>query len=353
MSRSGRNARRLYEASFGARWRWVVKRVERRPLLTCSNWCSIIVPVVVSTVPSSTSGNVVSARRRRATIEQLRAELATKQVSTTVPMAPAFARLLAGPGLRKGAVYAVADEATAGSTSSVTGRTGGSAASGMAGYGTGRSSSSATGRRPGSVATPELAAGASTSLLLGLLAGPSQAGLWCGVAGLPGLGIEAAAGYGIDLRRLVLVPSPGPRWLEVVGALVDVLDVIVVHPPGPAPDAQTRRLAARLRERGAVLIVSGAAGRTGGARGERNLAWPGCEVQFAVTSSRWSGLGEGHGHLTERRVTVEATGRGVGWRTRTADLLLPASDGGLGHTEETAPVVPLTRDFAEREQKAS
>lgn len=338
--------------------------------------------VVVSTAHGSTSGNVVSARRRRATIEQLRAELATKQVATTVPTAPAFARLLAGPGLRKGAVYSVADETPGAATRSVTGRTGGSTASGMAGSGTGRSSSSATGRRSGSnsgsasgsavasrsagvagpppVDTPELAAGASTSLLLGLLAGPSQAGLWCGVAGLPGLGVEAAAGYGIDLRRLVLVPSPGPRWLEVVGALVDVLDVIVVRPPGPAPDAQTRRLAARLRERGAVLIVSGTAGtagagagRSGGAHGDRSLAWPGCEVQFAVTSTRWSGLGEGHGHLANRQVTVEATGRGVGWRTRTTHLWLPGDDGGLGQVEEAAPVVSLSRDFTEREQRAS
>ncbi|WP_460515272.1 hypothetical protein [Flindersiella endophytica] len=267
--------------------------------------------MMVSTAHSGQSGSVTSAGRRRATLEQLRAELATTQVAATVPTDPAFSRLLSGPGLRKGAVYAVADQAD---------RTAGPSAS--------------------------------TSVILGLLAGPSQAGLWCGVAGLPGLGVEAAAGYGIDLRRLVLVPSPGPRWLEVVGALADVLDVVVVEPPAPAPDAQTRRLAARLRERGTVLIVAGSAGRAGaGTRAERNLAWPGCEVQFAVTSSQWSGLGEGHGYLAQRQVTVEASGRGVGWQPRTTNLWLPGDDGRLTQVEETAPVLPLTRAFADREQQ--
>jgi hypothetical protein len=262
--------------------------------------------MVVSTAHSRQSGSVAPAGRRRATLEQLRAELATKQVAATVPTASAFSRLLSGPGLRKGAVYAVADQ-TAGP-------------------------------------------GASTSVILGLLAGPSQAGLWCGVAGLSGLGVEAAAGYGIDLRRLVLVPSPGPRWLEVVGALADVLDVVVVEPPAPAPDAQIRRLAARLRERGTVLIVAGSAGRAG-AGADRGLAWPGCEVQFAVTSSQWSGLGDGHGYLAKRQVTVEASGRGVGWQPRTTNLWLPGDDGRLAQVEETAPVVPLGRGFADREQQ--
>lgn len=269
--------------------------------------------MVVSTAHSRQSGSVTSAGRRRATLEQLRVELATKQVAATVPTDPAFSRLLSGPGLRKGAVYAVADQAD-----------------------------------------PTAGPGASTSVILGLLAGPSEAGLWCGVAGLPGLGIEAAAGYGIDLRRLVLVPSPGPRWLEVVGALADVLDVVVVEPPAPAPDAQTRRLAARLRERGTVLIVAGSAGRAGAgarARADRGLAWPGCEVQFAVTSSQWSGLGNGHGYLAKREVTVEASGRGVGWQPRTTNLWLPGDNGRLAQVEETAPVLPLSRAFADREQQ--
>src|SRR5690606_4630410 len=164
---------------------------------------------------------------------------------------------------------------------------------------------------------------ASTSLLLAMLAGPSRAGLWCGVVGLPGLGAEAAAGYGIDLRRLALVPSAGSRWLEATAALADVLDVVVVRPETPVRDAPARRLAARLRERGAVLLVV-----SGGERGRwgEPSDWPGRELRFAVTASRWTGLGSGHGHLTARRVTVEAVGRGAP-RGRRVDLWLPDSEG--------------------------
>ena len=40
---------------------------------------------------------------------------------------------------------------------------------------------------------------ASSSLLLALLAQPSQTGTWCGVVGMPELGAEAADHAGIDL----------------------------------------------------------------------------------------------------------------------------------------------------------
>ncbi|WKK71268.1 hypothetical protein Q0F99_17650 [Rathayibacter oskolensis] len=65
------------------------------------------------------------------------------------------------------------------------------------------------------------------SLAMGLLAGPSAEGAWCGVVGVPEFGAEAAAGIGIDLERLVLEPSPAEHWLTVTAALVDVLTVIL------------------------------------------------------------------------------------------------------------------------------
>jgi len=65
----------------------------------------------------------------------------------------------------------------------------------------------------------------STTLALGLLQGPSAAGSWCAIVGVPDLGVEAAAGLGLDLERLVLVPHPGEQWLAVVSALIDVVSV--------------------------------------------------------------------------------------------------------------------------------
>jgi hypothetical protein len=76
----------------------------------------------------------------------------------------------------------------------------------------------------------------SASLLLALLAGPSQEGAWCAVVGLPALGLVAAAEIGVALERLALVPDPGPDWAAVAGALLDAVDVVVVAPRGRVLD---------------------------------------------------------------------------------------------------------------------
>src|SRR5688572_7807867 len=67
----------------------------------------------------------------------------------------------------------------------------------------------------------------STSLIMALLGAAGADGGWAAVVGLPDFGVEAAAGFGIDLDRLVLVPSPGDQWLAVTAALVDVLPLVV------------------------------------------------------------------------------------------------------------------------------
>jgi len=44
-------------------------------------------------------------------------------------------------------------------------------------------------------------------------------------------------------------------------------------------------------------------------------------------AARWQGLGDGHGHLQARRLTVEATGRRRSAQPRRAELWLPDPDG--------------------------
>lgn len=135
----------------------------------------------------------------------------------------------------------------------------------------------------------------STSLAMALMAGPSQAGAWCGVVGVPTFGTEAAKAAGIDLERLALAPYPGDQWLPVTAALADVLTVVLVRPPLPPSDGSVARLMARLRERGTTLIVLG--------------RWPGAEARLRVRRSQWGGLGDGHGHLTSRELVVEVAAR--------------------------------------------
>jgi hypothetical protein len=148
----------------------------------------------------------------------------------------------------------------------------------------------------------------STSLLLGVLAGPSGEGSWAAAVGLPSLGLVAAAEVGIDLVRFALVPSPGSSWSTVVGALLDAIDVVAVRPPGRVRPVDARRLAARARERGAVLVVAGD-------------GFDGADLRLSVVSSSWSGLGRGHGLLRERRLEVAVSGRGAAVRERRVSVV--------------------------------
>lgn len=164
------------------------------------------------------------------------------------------------------------------------------------------------GLRPGS----SYSLGSSMSLLFALLAQPSQAGSWCGVVGVPGFGAEAAEKVGVDLSRLVLIPDPGQRWMVVTATIAEVLPLIVVRPPARAKDADISRLAARMRERGSVLLVQG--------------PWPQTEAMIDVAEPHWSGLGDGYGMLSSRELTVTVSSRRFP-TPRSERMLLPAPDG--------------------------
>lgn len=143
----------------------------------------------------------------------------------------------------------------------------------------------------------------SNGLLMALLAHASAAGSWCAVVGVPEFGVEAAAGFGLDLERLVLVPDAGRQWLGVVASLADAVSIVAVRPQGTVGEADAARLAARLRQHDCVLLALG--------------PWPQTEALLRVGESEWSGLGRGHGRLTERTVRVEVAARsGQGRATR-------------------------------------
>lgn len=164
------------------------------------------------------------------------------------------------------------------------------------------------GLRRGSV----VAVAGSTSLLFALLAAASQAGSWCAVVGLPDLGLVAAAGVGVALERLALVPDPGSQWPVVAGALLDAVDIVVVHPPARLRPADARRLRSKARERGSVLVAAG--------------GWPeGADVRLAATARSWSGLAAGSGSLQSCELQVVVSGRGAAARERRSQLVLRAT----------------------------
>jgi hypothetical protein len=175
--------------------------------------------------------------------------------------------------------------------------------------------------------------GSAASSLALTLAGPATAGgSWCAVVGLAHLGLLAAAELGVALERTVLVAVPEPgAWPSTVAALLDAFDVVLVQPMAAMTPTTHRRLMARARDRGAVLIPVGLAPG----------AW-GQEPDLVVSSgaSRWEGLGVGHGRLRARQVEVEVRGRRAAARVRRASLWLPGPDGRIATAEPPVPVAP-------------
>ncbi len=182
--------------------------------------------------------------------------------------------------------------------------------------------------------TVAVGAGAS-SLVLALLAPVTSGGGWAAVVGMPALSALAAAQAGAVLERLAWVPRPGLQWTAVVAALLDGFDLVVVAPPRPVDQRLARRLAARARQRGAVLMPYG--------------AWEGVDLTLTAGPGEWSGLGLGRGRLRCRELTITARGRGAAERPRQVRVRLPDPTGRLAEAPENRPtLVPVTEQRTER-----
>jgi hypothetical protein len=166
----------------------------------------------------------------------------------------------------------------------------------------------------------------SPSLAMALVAGPSQAGEWIAIVGAPDLGLEAAAGFGIDLERTVVVPRPGELWLSVTAGLLDVASVVIVKPPVPASAQQAERRKSRLRMKGAALVCWG--------------EWPRSDATLTISESSWLGLGHGHGRLTARRVVVSVR---QGGPVRRVQLWLPGLDQQIAELDHTVVQLPVAQ----------
>lgn len=151
----------------------------------------------------------------------------------------------------------------------------------------------------------------STSLVLTMLAHACAGGAWAAVVGQPTVGLLAAAQAGVALDRLAVVPRPGADAATVVAALVDGIDVVLVGPDTALTDADRRRLSARARDRGAVLLSS--------------VPWPGAGTVLTVEGGRWSGVGAGDGRLRAHELRVTRSGRGGAAVPLSVDLTLPLS----------------------------
>jgi hypothetical protein len=155
-----------------------------------------------------------------------------------------------------------------------------------------------------------------TSLALALVAGCTKVGSWVAAIDVRGLGLGAAGELGLALEHLLLVDVPTPpQWVTAVSAALDGVDVVLAEVPPRCREADARRLQARLRDRGAVVVLVGSAGAF-----QPDLVVAG--------SSSWQGMGAGWGRLRARCLSVEVTGRRAASRPRTGRLWLPAAESG-------------------------
>jgi len=167
---------------------------------------------------------------------------------------------------------------------------------------------------------------AATSLALALVAAPVAAGSWVAAIDVPTIGLDAASEFGVALERVVAVQTGdvagrtagtdeprhdrANRWPDVVAAAADGFDLLLTRVPEGISPAVMRKVATRLRQREAVMLVLG-----------DPTSLP-CDGVLNADSAVWAGLGDGCGHLQQRRLVVEASGRRLHGHRR-CRLVLP------------------------------
>ena len=181
-----------------------------------------------------------------------------------IPVAPALASLLPSSGLERGGVYACAGDAP-------------------------------------------------MSLLFSLVATATSVGSWLAFVDVPRMGLMAAHEYGMALQRVMCVNSGGhtQSYAQVVGALVDGVDLVVVSSP-TCSAAEARRIVARAKASGSVLIILGRAGQFSP------------DVVLSSSTTEW----HFHTHASSRTMSVQAHGRRV-YNQRALTVQLPAADGAV------------------------
>jgi hypothetical protein len=160
----------------------------------------------------------------------------------------------------------------------------------------------------------------STTLAFALAASASSAGSWTAVVGMADANLATAGELGVALERVAVIHPPLEQWSATVAAVVGAFDIVLLAPVHRVSLGDARRLMARARERGTVLVTVARTAR----------AWPErVDLDLSITTRQWSGLGQGHGHLRERVALVDMVGRRELARPRHGEFVLPGETGRL------------------------
>ena len=187
------------------------------------------------------------------------------------------------------------------------------------------------------------------SLALACCALSTQDGGWCAGIGLGEPAVSAMQDLGVHLPRFVCLDTPAQDWMRVASILIESFDVLLVDPGFSASAGERARIAAKLRDSRATLILlsrtratattmpSGAAPRSGATRSAARGAasstspaagsFPGSSEHVTVLGESWEGTDEGSGRLRRRVLRVHSA------RTGEHTLVLPDPQGAATPTD--------------------
>jgi len=170
-----------------------------------------------------------------------------------------------------------------------------------------------------------------TTLGFALAASASSAGSWMAMVGVADANLATAGELGVALERVAVMYPSTAQWSATVAAVIGAFDIVVLAPCHRVSPGDARRLMARARERGSVLITllrTGPSGPSGA--GVTARAWPErVDAELSISTLRWQGLGQGHGNLRARVARVDMTGRRELARPRQGEFVLPGASGRL------------------------
>jgi hypothetical protein len=162
------------------------------------------------------------------------------------------------------------------------------------------------------------------------------------MVGVVDANLATAAELGVALERVAVMHPLPAQWSATVAAVIGAFDIVVLAPSHRVSAGDARRLMARARERGSVLITLTRAGPSGPRQsaklhpsgpsraGVTAQTWPErVDAELSISTLRWQGLGQGHGHLRARVARVDMTGRRELARPRQGEFVLPDASGRL------------------------
>lgn len=145
------------------------------------------------------------------------------------------------------------------------------------------------GLTPGSITTTQ----GSTHTALTLITQHTTNAGWVAIIGAPNINYTTLQDLGANLNHIIVVPHPNENTPQIIAALIEGVDLILLGPAVTLTHAEQRTLTARNRERGTHIISQ--------------KPWANARTHITTTHGTWHGTNKGLGRLTNTTYTLTKT----------------------------------------------